>query len=371
MRVNLYELYEFRKMSHYDTLGVPKDADGSAIKKAYRKLCMTFHPDKCGGDGEEFKKISEAYEVLSDPEKKAKYDNPLRNPAFTSSFYSPTSSQVNLFPSMDTNFFASLFGGIPGQPQHTPQHTTSQNINHRVLLTLEDFYAGKACKFAISRKVQCADCNGEGGWGKKHTNCIGCNGQGFRVSQRGNGGGGLLSRSACIQCRGHKMKTVFDKICKSCKTLGVVPQRVVAEAKFEAGSRPGDTIVLKGMSDCVRGKQPGDVVVTASEKSHRIFKRLGKKNDLKCSIDISLRQSLCGFTAEITHLDGRIIEVKSDKHEGLAKITPHGHKIVVQGEGIPKGQGRLEILVNVVFPEFVPESVAPKLAECLDVLENQ
>lgn len=345
-------------MSFYDTLGVPKDADQNAIKKAYRKLSMTFHPDKHGGDGEEFKKISEAYQVLSDPEKKNKYDNPS---LFTSSFNSPLNPTG--FASMETNFFASLFAGVPGGVFQTQNVTPkSQNINHKVLLTLEDFYVGKTCKFAVSRKVQCTDCDGEGGWGKKQINCIGCNGEGFRVSQRGYNS---VSRSACIQCRGHKKKVVFEKICKSCKTLGVIPQRVVAEVKFEPGSRPGDTVVLKGMSDCVRGRQPGDVIVTASEKNHRIFKRLGKKNDLKCSIDITLRQSLCGFSAEITHLDGRMVEVNSNK-----VVTPHGHKLFVQGEGIPRGKGRLEILINVIFPKLVPESIAPKLAECLDVLEK-
>lgn len=161
-------------------------------------------------------------------------------------------------------------------------------------------------------------------------------------------------------------KTAFEKICKSCKTLGVIPQRVVAEVEFKPGSRPGDTVVLKGMSDCVRGRQPGDVIVTASEKPHRIFKRFGKNNDLKCSIDITLKQSLCGFSAEITHLDGRMVEVNSHK-----AVTPHGQKIVVQGEGIPRGQGRLEILINVIFPKVVPESIAPKLAECLENLEKQ
>lgn len=192
--------------NHYDTLDVPKDADSSAIKKAYRKLSMTFHPDKHGGDGEEFKKISEAYQVLSDPEKKNKYDNPMQNvfPTFTSSYSSPLDPTG--FASMDTNFFASLFAGVPGgfTPGQT-QHVTpkSQNINHKVLLTLEDFYVGKTCKFAVSRKVQCTDCDGEGGWGKKQINCIGCNGEGFRVSQRGYNS---VSRSACIQCRGHKKK---------------------------------------------------------------------------------------------------------------------------------------------------------------------
>lgn len=336
--------------SHYEMLGVPRTASAEEIKKAYRKLSLVLHPDKCGGKDEGFKKISEAYQVLSDPEARRKYDNPVQNmfpdSMFSSSFHQP----------MD--LFSNLFGGVGGG---TPGPVTNSNMNHKVLLTLEDFYTGKTCKFAISRKVQCKECHGEGGWGKSLADCIGCHGQGVRVSHRGYNS---VSRSTCMQCRGNKSKTVFEKICKICKTIGVVPERVVAEAKFEAGARPGDKVILKGMSDCVQGRPAGDVIVTASEKSHRIFKR--KNCDLKCSIDITLRQSLCGFSAEITHLDGRKIEVKS---EGVT-VTQHGQKFNVQGEGIPRGKGCLEITTNVVFPKVVPESITTKLSECLDVIEK-
>ena len=329
--------------SHYEVLGVPKSASADQIKKSYRKLSLTHHPDR-GGDEEEFKKVSEAYQILSDPEKKNNYDNPF-DKFFTGGF--PVRDSDNLF--------NSLFGF---RAPKTSQ--TSKNINHKVLLTLEDFYVGKTCKFAISRKVQCRECDGEGGWGKKQANCLGCSGQGHRVSQRGYNS---VSTSLCIQCRGKKYKTIFDKVCKVCKSIGVVPQRVVAEAKFEAGACAGDTVILTGMSDCVEGRQPGDVIVTACEKSHRIFRR--NKCNLACSIDITLRQSLCGFSAEITHLDRRLVEVKSDT------VTPHGHKFVVQGEGIPRGKGCLEITTNVVFPKVVPKSIANTLAECLDVLEKE
>jgi len=336
--------------SHYETLGVPNDADANAIKKAYKKLAFQNHPDKCAGKDEEFKKISEAYQVLSDPGAKRKYDN--TDPMFSSSFYQP-----------DTSFFSSLFGGnmSGNMPGFGNMPVTNSNMNHKVLLTLEDFYTGKSCKFAISRKVQCKECQGEGGWGKNFVDCIGCHGQGVRVSHRGYNS---VSRSTCMQCRGNKSKTVFEKICKVCKTIGVVQERVVAEAKFEAGARPGDKVILKGMSDCVEGRPAGDVIVTASEKSHRIFKR--KNSDLKCSIDITLRQSLCGFSAEITHLDGRKVEVKSD-----GNVTPHGSTFNVQGEGIPRGKGCLEITTNVVFPKVVPESITAKLSECFDVIEKK
>lgn len=119
---------------------------------------------------------------------------------------------------------------------------------------------------------------------------------------------------------------------------------------FQAMPRHGQQVT----SD---GKAPGDVIVTASEKQHRIFKRKG--NVLKCNIDITLCQSLCGFCAEITHLDGRVLDISSDE------VTPHGHKFVIQKEGIPRGLGSLEVTVNVTFPKTIPEHMTSKLAACL------
>ncbi len=349
-------------MSHYETLGIPSNADLTAIKKAYKKLSLKNHPDR-GGDTCEFQKISEAYGVLSDPEQKRAYDNPFASIFSGQGFFDTANS------SSEPAFFANLFGGIPGgipfqPPQQQQQQHRNINMNHKVLLTLEDFYSGKNCKFAVSRKETCQECEGEGGWGKKELDCIGCNGQGVRVSQRGFNS---VSRSTCIKCHGKGKSVIFEKMCKSCKTMGTTTQRLVVEAKFEPGSLPGDRVILKGMSDCVKGSPPGDVIVTATEKSHRIFKR--KLNTLKCSIDITLRQSLCGFSAEITHLDGRSLEVKSAPYT----VTPHGHKIVLHGEGIPKGKGCLEITTNVIFPSsnvLVPESIAAQLEQCLDVLEK-
>lgn len=341
---------------HYTALGIPKSANEDEIKKAYRNLAREVHPDRPGGNAEEFKKISEAYEVLSDPKTKSDYDNPL------ASMFMNFSSFPNVNPS-EPSFFANLFEGMQATQNHTPKKTKNANMVHKVTLTLEDLYAGKNCKFAISRKETCKDCDGQGGWGKKEVECIGCNGKGVRVSQRGYNS---VSRSACIKCRGKKTSVMFEKVCRSCNTIGITPQRVVVEAKFEPGSLPGDRVVLKGMGDCTGGIPPGDVIVTAAEKSHTIFKR--RMNTLRCSINITLTQSLCGFSETITHLDGRSLEIKSDPN----KITPHGHKFVVKGEGIPRGKGCLEVTTNVIFPKaVVPKQLAARLEECLEVLETQ
>lgn len=330
--------------SHYAILGVPVKATQEDIKKAYRKLALVHHPDK-GGDADSFKEICESYEILSDPVKRSSYDSPGVN-------FSPS-----MFQSPSADFFSNLFGRPA--PDTSPPSKKTPNIPHKVVLTLEDFYAGKTCKFAISRKVECKDCKGEGGSGKRYVSCVGCSGSGIRVTQRKSNS---ICRSTCMQCRGTARKTVYDKMCPKCKTTGLVPERVVAEAVFRPGALVGEKVVLIGMSDCADRMIPGDVVVTASEKQHRIFRRKGK--NLSCSIDITLRQSLCGFHAEVTQLDSRKIDVSSET------VTPHGHKIVVSKEGIPKGEGQLEITVNVVFPSKIPRIIAAKLNECLDAIDS-
>lgn len=336
-------IYIITMKSHYSVLGVHKDASQEDIKKAYRKLALVHHPDK-GGDEETFKTLCESYEILSDPVKRRVYDNPIRNIG-------------NIFAeSPSADFFANLFGAKSSQPKKT---TKSPNITKKVVLTLEDFYAGKTCKFAISRKTQCDQWSGKGGWGKNLVSCLGCSGTGFRISQRRTN---AVVRTTCMQCRGGKAKTVFDKTCKKCKTSGVMPERVVAEVTFPPGSTSGSKVVLEGMSDCTPDTIPGDVIVVASEKQHNIFKRKGKS--LQCSIDITLRQSLCGFSADITHLDGRIVKLASET------VTPHGKKFSIEKEGIPKGAGSLDVIVNVVYPKSIPEHLVSKLTECLDHLDD-
>lgn len=346
-----------KSKSHYEVLGVLKTSSQDDIKKAYRKLVLVHHPDK-GGDEEQFKIICESYEILSDPNKRMYYDaNPFMNSASNPGFSSTASP---------SDFFYNLFsGGSPGfaQPfrqnktnQANRQHKKTPNITHKCLLTLEDFYAGKNCKLAISRKIQCKECSGLGGRGKTNVNCIGCLGSGCRETQKG----GMTVKTTCIQCRGKGTKMIFDRVCNTCKTIGTVSERIVVEAYFKPGSSVGDKVVLKNMSDAIEGKSPGDIIVVAAEKSHRIFKRKG--NTLKCSIDINIKQSLCGFSAEISQLDGRILNVSRDE------VTPHGHKIIIDKEGIPMNVGNMEVTINVIFPTKVPPSSAKRLMQCLDEL---
>ena len=317
----------------YQVLGVSKNASISEIKKAYRKLALLHHPDK-GGNTESFNQISTAYDVLSDDTKRKQYDNPFASFSGLHNAFRCT-SDTNGFPESFSTFFAN-------KTSENKKQRTSDTL-HNAILSLEDMYIGKTCKFVISRRVSCGDCSGKGGWGEKTENCLGCDGKGTRISLNSN----FVSRTVCIRCRGEKYRTTFTKVCSTCKSSGVTKDRVVKEAVFPPGVCEGHKIVMKGMSDEIQGHECGDVVVTAVGKKHKIYSRKG--DDLFCEVSINLRQCLTGFAVEIFHLDGRKINLVRDG------VTPPGHVLKVEKEGIPKGCGNLFVTIKVCFPERLPQ----------------
>ena len=337
----------------YTILGVDKKTSDDDIKKAYKKLALKTHPDK-GGDPEKFQKIAEAYETLSDKGKRNLYDNPgmASNPFKHGAPRHGGSAQMD-------NIFASMFSFPVGGAAHrtNPSISVSNNITpdlkHQVMMSLEDMYKGKNCKLAISRSVKCATCDGVGGGGKREEVCIGCNGRGVRVIHTGSS----MRRSSCLQCHGSGCRVLFDSACKECNTKCVTKERVVVDAPFAPGTTTGTKIVIKGMSDFSEGKKTGDVVITAKMKDHAFFKRSGKV--LRCIVDITLIESLCGFNKTISHLDGRDIILESDN------ITKNGHKACIPKEGIPRGQGLLEVEFKVHTPVTLSQDVKNQIKSIL------
>ena len=159
----------------YKTLGVAKNASTKEIKDSYRKLALEKHPDKPGGSKEEFQKISEAYEILSDPQKKRKFDNPFQN---------------NIGDFVHMNMFTHIFNVNREINQRTPDK------RHEINLSLEDMYNGKTCKFAITRNAKCNECDGKGGTKTFFRKCIVCGGRGFRNIYNGNS----VRSVQCMQC---------------------------------------------------------------------------------------------------------------------------------------------------------------------------
>lgn len=308
----------------YETLGIEKTADEKAIKKAYRKLAVKHHPDK-GGDEHKFKEVSAAYEVLSDPEKRAKYDK----------FGLDGVSDEGGGGGQSANDLFSMFfgGGAGGRGRAGPRK--GEDVNHPIKVSLEDLYNGKTVKLAINRQVQVGEA----------AMCNACDGQGVVVELRQIALGMVQQvQKRCTRCGG-------EGYCGETKK-----ERKVLEVHIEKGMKNGQKVAFRGMADEKPNMEPGDINFIIQEKEHDLFKRKGA--DLLITKTLSLNEALCGFEWAVPHLDEREIVVKSRPGEVIRPESIGGQPFVkkVSGEGMPsKGnpfvKGDLYVLFTLAFPK--------------------
>ncbi|CEP15048.1 hypothetical protein [Parasitella parasitica] len=336
---------------YYEILEVETDASDHEIKRAYRKLAMKYHPDKNPDEGERFKEISHAYEILSDPDSRAKYDRFGEDgPGGGAGGYGMSADDL----------FANLFGGgggmgfgfdgddfhshgMPRRPHKGSSTKSPLNV------TLEDLYLGKKTKLALQKSVICSNCDGKGGKTGATKKCGACNGRGFQVAMRQVGMGMIQQMQVpCDECN-HTGEIAKDR-CKKCKGKKVTVQKKYLEVFIEKGMQDGQKIVMKGEGDQEPGVEPGDIILVLEQKSHKIFTREG--NDLHCHVTISLTEALCGFEKVIvTHLDGRGIQVK----QPAGQVIKPGMVKRIPNEGMPTykrpdARGDLYIQFEVEFP---------------------
>jgi len=269
--------------SLYKTLGVAKNATASEIKKAYRKLAVKHHPDK-GGDPDTFKEISKAYDIVGDEEKRSRYDQ-------------GGEDAVDGGGGDGGDIFSQMFGG-GGQGRGRGGPKKGKSEEHALDVTLEDLYNGKVRKLSVTRQVidksvevkQCAECDGTGV-------VIQMIRMGPMVQQ---------TQAACGSCNGKGV---------TCKKKRI---KEVLEVPVQKGAPSGHKVTFQEKSDEHPGVIPGDVVFVLNEAPHAVFKRRGA--DLYIEKKISLVEALCGFEMEITHLDGRILIVRSKPGEVVAPV---------------------------------------------------
>lgn len=349
---------------YYEFLGVESGDSDDAIKKAYRRLALKHHPDK-NGDPAAFRKLTEVYDVLKDPEERRMYDQ-----------YGPDAAKAGAGTRRAQPFppgfsveevFGSMFGGFGGFQQHAhtgaasanaPRTKKAKQIRHTVLLSMEHLYAGKKLRIAVQRAIICTSCVGEGGKYVSERPCVPCAGRGFVVSSSGSI---FQSSVRCQACDATGRVRKIGEPCRSCKATGMGTERIVFEPVVHPGDRPNMTYLFRGKGDFVRnGKEflAGDVVITTVQKPSSAFTRKGQ--NLYASLEISLKQSLAGFSTEIKHLDGRMVEISVPR----GKVTAPGTVLSVQNEGIPANKGTLFVTVKVTFPtQFSDSSI-----EMLDIL---
>eukprot|EP00250_Pteridium_aquilinum_P004124 c14356_g1_i1 orf=473-1735(-) len=332
---------------YYDILGVNKTASSDELKKAYRKAAIKNHPDK-GGDPEKFKELAQAYEVLSDPEKRDIYDqygeDALKEGMGGGGGHNP----FDIFES----FFggASPFGG-GGSSRGARRQRRGEDVVHPLKVSLEDLYNGISKKLSLSRNVLCPKCKGKGSKSGASMKCAGCQGSGMKVSIRQLGPGMIQQmQHVCPDCKGSG-ETISEKDkCTQCKGEKVVQDKKMLEVHVEKGMQHGQKITFPGEADEAPDTVTGDIVFVLQLKEHAKFKR--KTDDLFVEHTLNLTEALCGFQFVITHLDGRQLLIKSAPGE----IVKPGQFKAINDEGMPMYQrpfmkGKLYIHFSVDFPE--------------------
>lgn len=338
----------------YDTLGVEKTATDKEIKKAYRKLAVKHHPDK-GGDEKMFKEVSAAYEILSDKEKREKYDK----------YGLEGVADENVSGHGYNDLFSMFFGGGgPGGRRSGSGRRKGPSVNHPLKVSLEDLYNSKTVKLAVNRKVIVGE----------SSTCTKCKGQGAVMEVR-QIGPGMISQ--------------MQRTCDECSGQGYIArtknERKVLEVHVDKGMKHNEKIVFREMGDELPNVEAGDVNFIIQEKEHELFKRKGA--DLLLVKELSLNQALCGFKFMVTHLDSRQLCISSKPGE---VIKPEGEGTnpfvkVIPEEGMPSRgnpfvKGNLYVLFRVKFPgddELSPQTIdslrklLPEPNMEIDVDENE
>jgi DnaJ-class molecular chaperone len=332
-------------MGLYETLGVERGADAGEIRKAYLRLSRTAHPDK-GGSEEEFKKIQQAYEVLSDDQSRAFYDQTGQIPGEEGGGGGGGPGGGMPFPFDIGSMFGGMFGGGfgpggmpfgPGRPAGVRQQKRPKGPPkvHEIGLTLEGFFYGKKFQMKFERQKFCAGCKGEGA--EAFETCGVCGGAGFRQQNIMIGPGMMASsRAPCGPCGGEG-KTV-KKVCKGCNGSKFQKEEKVLVATVEPGMRPGETLVFeRECSDQHEYVEPGDVHIVlreAEESPGSSLRRSG--DDLAAVLTVPFRVALLGgkevLRGHPAHPDGIGISIPTG--------SMRGDVIRVEGEGMPrKGSG--------------------------------
>ncbi len=322
-----------QKRDYYEVLGVDKNADASEIKKSYRKIAIKYHPDKNQGDKaaeEKFKEAAEAYEVLSNSDKRTKYDRYGHN-APGGGFGGNYSNTEDIFDQFG-DIFGDIFGAGRSRNSGSGRRKGS-NLRIRVKLTLEEVAHGVEKKIKVKRQSQCGACHGSGAEnGTAFSECPTCGGVG-RVRQVVNTMlGQMVSESTCPTCNGTGKR--IRSVCKSCNGEGITAQEEVLSINIPAGVEEGMQLSMQGKGNYPpRGGRdgiPGDLLIVVEETNDSPLKRDGK--NVHYDLFLSFPDAALGTQVEVPTIDGK---VRITVEEG----TQSGKILRLKGKGIKDIQG--------------------------------
>lgn len=359
-----------QKRDFYEVLGVSRTATAEEIKKAYRKLAIKYHPDKNPGDKEaeeKFKELAEAYAVLSDPEKRRRYDRfghagtQGAGGGFGFDFNDfDLSDALRQFMEEGFGFgFGDIFGGGGGRSKRRRKSRQGSDLQIKLKLTLEEIATGVTKKIKVRKKVPCPECNGTGSAKySKTVVCPVCHGSGEIRQVSRSLFGQFVNVTTCSRCNGEGQ--IIENPCHTCHGTGLIDGTKTIEVNIPAGVTTGNYLSLKGEGNAgVRGGQPGDLIVHIEEVPHEYFQRQG--DDVILVLPISFPLAALGGTVEVPTLTGK----------AKLKISPgtqSGKILRMRGKGIPHlhGAGIGDQLVQVQV--YVPTHLTSDEKELLEKL---
>ena len=331
------------KKDYYEILGVSKNATDDELKKAFRKKAKQWHPDANPNNKKEaeakFKEVNEAYEVLSNPQKRQMYDQfgtaDPQQAGFGggpfgggNGYYSYSTSDFGDFGDLGdifSSFFGGGFGGQRSSSRRNNGPRKGEDLNIGIDISFEESFLGVEKEIVVTRQETCSHCNGTGA--KKGTNpvkCPTCNGTGNVTSYQNTILGRVQTRRTCSDCRG--TGEIIKEPCENCKGKGTVRKTPKVKIKIPAGINDNQTVVLRGEGNPgVKGGPAGDLYITVRVRKSSIFKRDG--NSVYCDIPVTITQATLGAELEIPMVDG-----SKEKYK-IPEATQTGTQFTIRGKG--------------------------------------
>ncbi|MFY9411892.1 MAG: molecular chaperone DnaJ [Dethiobacteria bacterium] len=334
------------KRDYYEVLGIERTASSEEIKKAYRKLAREYHPDFNKDDPHaavKFKEINEAYEVLSDPQKRERYDYLGHKADYGGAGADDGFSGFGAFESIFEDFFGGL-GGFGRRRPSGPER--GEDLRYDLEITLEDAFHGGTKEIRVPRSETCPECHGSGARpGTRPETCAACGGSGQQQITHDTPFGRMVNVQTCLHCSGKG--TVVKEPCPACRGQGRVIRERAFEVKIPPGIAHGTRLRIQGGGEAgLRGGPPGDLFVVVAIRPHKLFRR--EKDDLIYELPLQMALAALGTEVEVPTLDGKAVMK-------IPEGTQPGTVFRLRGKGMPRlygrGKGDLRVKVNVVIPK--------------------
>ena len=359
------------KKDYYEVLGVPKNSSKDELKKAFHKLAHKYHPDKNKGDDKMFKEVNEAYQTLSDDQKRAQYDQfGADGPSFGGGGggfnqgnmggfdFSGFQGQAGFDMGDLGDIFSDFFGG--GMRGGSQAERRGRDISTEITISFADAIFGITKKILLTKTSECETCHGSGGKpGAKQVTCSHCNGKGQIRETKRSILGTFATTKMCDICNGSG--TIPSEMCGTCKGAGVKKKEEEIEIRIPAGIEPGEMVRMTGLGEAVKNGTAGDLYIKINITRHPVFTREGQ--NLYMDLEIKLSEAILGAEHPIETLDGN---VTMKVPEGIAS----GTQLRIREKGIPSSRSkRGDLIVKVIVK--IPTKLSRKAKEAIELLKEE